>query len=135
MTGSMVGMTPCSPISKSQITAFGSLLCLTINPCLSIKIDMNTIEQTDEFEAWLDGLNDRIAQKAIARHIVKMQGGLFGDWKSVGEKVAEARFDIGPGYRVYYTRTGNTIYLLLAGGTKKTQSKDIRKAEELAALL
>jgi len=93
---------------------------------------VNTIEQTEEFEAWLDGLADPKAQKAIAREIVKFEGGLFGDVKAIG-RISEARIHYGPGYRIYFTRTGNTIYLLLAGGTKRTQKKDIEKATALAA--
>ena len=95
---------------------------------------MNTIEQTEEFEAWLDGLTDPKAQKAIAREIVKFEGGLFADVKAVG-KISEARIHYGPGYRIYFTRIGNTIYLLLAGGTKRTQKMDIERATALAAEL
>lgn len=70
-------------------------------------MDMNTIEQTEEFEEWLDGLSDGKARKAIAREIVKMQGGLFGDVEHIDGKVWEARIHYGPGYRVYYMRTGS----------------------------
>lgn len=99
---------------------------------MSIKVDMNTIEQTDEFESWLDGLTDERGRKAIAREIVKMQGGLFGDVEHIDGKVWEARIHYGPGYRVYYMRTGSTIYLLLTGGTKHRQQADIERAKELA---
>jgi putative addiction module killer protein len=92
---------------------------------------VNTIKQTEEFEAWLDGLTDPKAQKAIAREIVKFEGGLFGDVKAIG-KISEARIHYGPGYRIYFTRISNTVYLLLAGGTKRTQKKDIAKATDLA---
>jgi len=93
---------------------------------------VNTIEQTEEFEAWIEGLSDPKAQKAIAREIVKFEGGLFADVKAIG-KISEARIHYGPGYRIYFARTGHTIYLLLAGGTKRTQKKDIEKAIALAA--
>lgn len=93
---------------------------------------MNTIEQTEEFETWIEGLKDRKARKIIVREIVKMQGGLFADVKSIGT-ISEARIHYGPGYRIYFTRIGNTVYLLLAGGTKRTQKKDIEKATALAA--
>ena len=93
---------------------------------------MNTIEQTDEFESWLDGLTDRSAQKAIAREIVKMEGGLFGDVKHIDGKVWEKRIDFGPGYRLYYMRKGSVIYLLLLGGTKRRQQADIEAAHKLA---
>ncbi|MBC2776594.1 type II toxin-antitoxin system RelE/ParE family toxin [Parasphingopyxis sp. GrpM-11] len=94
---------------------------------------MNRIEQTEAFENWLDGLGDRTAQKAIARHIVKMEGGLFGDAKLLEGKVWEARIHHGPGYRLYYARKGDRIYLLLCGGTKRRQQKDIERAVALAA--
>lgn len=93
---------------------------------------MNTIEQTEEFEEWLDNLKDTQAQKVIAREILKMQGGLFGDHKSLRDKVAEARIHYGPGYRLYYTKIGSTIYLMLGGGTKKKQDADIETAVQLA---
>lgn len=93
---------------------------------------MNRIEQTEVFESWLDGLADRNARKAIARHIVKMEGGLFGDAKLLEGKVWEARIHYGPGYRLYYARNGDTVYVLLCGGTKRRQQKDIERAVELA---
>lgn len=96
---------------------------------------MNTIEQTDEFENWLDSLADKLGQKAINRRIAQMRGGLMGDVEDVGDKVSEARVHIGPGYRVYFTRTGNTIYLLLCGSDKHSQKRDIRRAKALAAQL
>lgn len=100
---------------------------------MSSKMDMNTIEQTEEFEEWLHGLSDEKARKAVVREVLKMQGGLFGDVDHIDGKVWEARIHYGPGYRVYYMRTGNTVYLLLCGGTKKRQQADIEKAKELAA--
>lgn len=57
-----------------------------------------------------------------------LSAGLFGDWKSVGGGVCELRVDHGPGYRVYYGQDGNTLILLLCGGTKRTQAKDVEKA-------
>ena len=93
---------------------------------------MNTIEQTDEFETWLDNLADTVAQKTIAREIVKMQGGLFGDVKHIEGKVWEKRIDMGPGYRLYYKRNGSTLYLLLCGGTKRRQQADIDEALKLS---
>lgn len=96
---------------------------------------MNTIQQTDIFEDWLDGLADTRAQKAVAREIVKMEGGLFADAKHIDGPVWEARIHYGPGYRLYYTQIGKVIYLLLCGGTKGTQKDDIKTAKELAAQL
>lgn len=96
-------------------------------------MDMNTIEQTDVFEAWLEGLADEKARKIVVREIVKMQGRLFGDVEHIEGKVWEVRIHFGPGYRVYYARTGTTSYVLLCGGTKKRQQADIERAKELAA--
>lgn len=93
---------------------------------------MNTMEQTDEFEAWFESLNDERAIKIIAREIVKMEGGLFGDVKHIEGKVWEKRLDYGPGYRLYYKRTGGRVYLLLCGGTKRTQKADIELALKLS---
>ncbi len=90
-------------------------------------------QQTDVFAKWFEDLRDGMAVKRIARRIVLLQAGHFGDAKSVGGKVAELRIDHGPGYRVYFTRRGETVILLLAGGTKGSQQRDIEKAKELAA--
>ena len=89
---------------------------------------MNTIHRTAEFDRWLSALRDRKAQARILARIVSAQHGNFGDCKSMGEGVSEMRVDFGPGYRVYYTRQGETVYLLLAGGDKATQAKDIKRA-------
>lgn len=91
------------------------------------------VETTEEFDAWLEGLTDALAVEAIAIRIVRVQSGLYGDHASVGDKVSELRIHYGPGYRVYYTLRGKVLVILLAGGTKRTQKKDIRKAKELAA--
>lgn len=91
------------------------------------------VETTDEFDSWLEGLADDQAKEAIATRIVRVQSGLFGDYVSVGDKVSELRIHCGPGYRVYYTLRGKLLVILLAGGTKRSQKKDIRKAKELAA--
>lgn len=81
------------------------------------------------FESWLDGLMDKIARKAIVDRIVRIESGLLGDRKSVGDKVGELRVDVGQGYRLYYTIRGRAVVYLLGGGNKKTQKADIRKAE------
>jgi putative addiction module killer protein len=91
------------------------------------------VETTEEFDSWLDGLADSKAQEAIATRIVRVQSGLFGDHASVGDKVSELRIHYGPGYRVYYTLRGRVLVILLVGGSKRTQQKDIRRAKELAA--
>lgn len=91
------------------------------------------VETTDTFDAWLDALSDARAVEAIATRIVRVQSGLFGDHESVGDGVSELRIHYGPGYRLYYTLRERVIVILLVGGTKRTQKRDIRKAKELAA--
>jgi putative addiction module killer protein/probable addiction module antidote protein len=87
------------------------------------------VEKTEIFNAWLDGLADRDARRAITSRIARVELGSLGDRRSVGEKVGELRINIGPGYRLYYTQRTRTIILLLCGGGKKTQRADIGKAE------
>ena len=91
------------------------------------------VETADEFDSWLDGLVDNAAKEAIATRILRVQSGLLGDHASVGNKISELRIHFGPGYRVYYTVRGKLLVILLAGGTKRTQKKDIKKASDLAA--
>ncbi len=91
------------------------------------------IRQTDVFATWLRGLRDHTARGSIVRRIERMKLGNFGDQKSVGDGVSELRIDVGPGYRVYFTKRGQEIVILLCAGDKKTQSKDIRQAKDLAA--
>ena len=79
---------------------------------------------------WLDSLRDGIARLRIAARIERLGKGLPGDWKSVGGGVREMRIDHGPGYRVYYAQHGNALIVLLCGGDKRTQSKDIERANE-----
>lgn len=95
---------------------------------------MFTVQQTSTFAEWLEGLADPIARKRIAR-IVRVEAGNFGDVKSVGGKVSELRVDVGPGYRVYFTRRGQELILLLCGGDKWTQSGDIAEAKAMLAEL
>jgi putative addiction module killer protein len=96
---------------------------------------MNTIERTAEFDAWLAGLADRAAKLRIARRIDAAEAGNFGDCAPVGEGVSEMRIHYGPGYRVYFTRIGLAIYVLLAGGDKSSQGRDIALALEMARTL
>ncbi len=79
----------------------------------------------------MQGLKDLRGKISIARRIERMSYGNFGDMKSVGDEVLELRITTGPGYRVYFTRYKNTIIVLLIGGDKSTQSKDISKAKKL----
>ena len=91
------------------------------------------VTSTESFDAWLDGLRDLRAAAAIARNIVKMQGGLFGNAKSVGDGVSELKVDVGAGYRVYFVVRGLTVIVLLTGGDKASQRRDIARAKEMAA--
>ena len=96
---------------------------------------MNTILRTAEFDRWLGALRDRKAQARILARIASAQHGNFGDCKVLGEGVSEMRIDVGPGYRVYFTRRGETVYLLLVGGDKSTQARDVTRAQRMARQL
>lgn len=93
---------------------------------------MIEVRQTVEFAAWLAGLGDVRAQERIAQRVVRLQAGLFGDAKSVGSGVAELRIDYGPGYRLYFIRRGKVLIILLCGGDKRSQSRDIERARQMA---
>ncbi|MBI5204429.1 MAG: type II toxin-antitoxin system RelE/ParE family toxin [Nitrospirae bacterium] len=82
------------------------------------------------FKDWLEGLKDIRARAKIRISLDRVRLGNFGHVKSVGEGVHELKIDYGPGYRVYYAFAGNTIILLLLGGDKASQSKDIARAKE-----
>lgn len=90
------------------------------------------IHQTEVFAKWLRKLGDHQAKARITIRIRHIElTGNFGDVKSIGEGVSEVRITYGPGYRLYYTMTGETVLLLLCGGDKSTQSQDIEKAKEV----
>lgn len=96
---------------------------------------MFEIRQTSIFASWLIKLKDERARATIASRIDRLALGNAGDAAVVGEGVRELRIHFGPGYRVYFTRRGRTIVILLCGGDKRSQSKDIVKAKALAANL
>jgi putative addiction module killer protein len=96
---------------------------------------MIEIRQTETFSNWLGSLRDRQARIRIQVRIDRLALGNPGDVKPVGEGVSEMRIDYGPGYRVYFVRRGSTLVVLLAGGDKRTQSRDIGTALKLAANL
>ena len=93
---------------------------------------MIEIRQTEVFANWFRGLRDRQARARIQVRIDRLQLGLPGDIKPVGDGVSELRVDYGPGYRVYFVRRGRELIILLAGGDKRTQDRDIKKAIQLA---
>ncbi len=92
---------------------------------------MYLIKQTDTFSKWLHKLKDIQAKVSILRRIDRIKDGNFGDYKSVGDGVSELRITTGPGYRVYYTLKEDEVIILLIGGDKSTQTKDIEKAKEI----
>ncbi|MCJ7494100.1 MAG: type II toxin-antitoxin system RelE/ParE family toxin [Deltaproteobacteria bacterium] len=93
---------------------------------------MVEILKTELFANWIDGLEDIRARARILVRIERLAAGNPGDVKPVGEGVSELRMDYGPGYRVYYTQRGRSAVILLAGGEKRTQDKDIKTALRLA---
>lgn len=96
---------------------------------------MYVIKRTDEFSAWLDGLKDRTTRQRLNARLRKAMLGNLGDTKAVGEGVFEMREHFGPGWRMYGVKRGNMIIVMLGGGDKSTQTADIAKAINLAAVL
>ena len=90
------------------------------------------IQQTETFLRWHTGLRDMKARIAIARRIECAAAGNLGDTKSVGGEISEMRIDIGAGYRMYFTRRDGVLLILLCGGDKSSQDKDIKLARQLA---
>lgn len=82
----------------------------------------------DLYQEWVDGLKDPLGRKAIVRRVFRIELGNFGDHRSLRDGVSELRVDAGPGYRVYYARHGDYIVLLLCGGDKGSQDRDIERA-------
>ncbi len=93
---------------------------------------MIQVEQLPGFVKWLDGLRDRNARAHIQIRIARLSLGLTGDVKPVGEGVSELRIDHGPGYRLYFKQRGTELIFLLAGGDKRSQDNDIKRAIKLA---
>jgi len=96
---------------------------------------MIAIRNTQQFKDWLAGLRDRQARARITVRLARLAEGNAGDIKSVGGGIAELRIDHGPGYRVYLTQRGSVLVILLVGGDKTTQDRDIATARQLAANL
>ena len=93
---------------------------------------MYIIKKTDEFMRWLTKLRDLRALALVYKHITRMEIGSLGVHKSIGDSISELKIDYGPGYRLYYTKKNDVVILLLIGGDKSTQQKDIEKAKRLA---
>ncbi len=94
---------------------------------------MFTVRRTKEFDAWFLSLRDGLTRARLAARLRKAQLGNLGDVKSVESGVYEMREDFGPGWRMYYVKRGRLLIVMLGGGDKSTQAKDIAKAVKLAA--
>lgn len=94
------------------------------------------VYRTDEFQSWLDNLRDKQAKARITRHLEHLVSrGLFGDIAPIGKGLSEMRFHFGPGYRVYFIQRGSALIVILGGGDKDTQQRDIAAAKNLAESL
>lgn len=93
---------------------------------------MNTIQQSDEFNSWLRGLKDAVAKSKVLIRVKRLKQGNPGDVKYF-DGIGEMRIDHGPGYRIYFAKDGETVYLLLCGGDKSSQKKDIKEAKKILA--
>ncbi|MEO6307849.1 MAG: type II toxin-antitoxin system RelE/ParE family toxin [Nitrospiraceae bacterium] len=96
---------------------------------------MYSIKSLPEFTAWLDSLTDELVRGVIAARIKRLALGLMGDVEPVGGGVSELRIHIGAGWRVYFVQRGREVIVLLAGGSKRTQKADIKRAKALASRL
>lgn len=97
----------------------------------SLHIKYNIL-QTKQFRKWFKILTDKVAIAAITRRIERLSEGNSGDTKTIGNNLFELRFDIGKGYRIYFTYQGLTIIILVLGGNKSSQEADIKEAKKLA---
>jgi putative addiction module killer protein len=113
----------------------GNLFSLDESGAVTYKLRMREVRQTDVFASWMESLSDRRAVERIAQRIVRLQSGLLGDVKPVGDGVSELRVDHGPGYRVYFVQRGQVLIILLCGGDKGSQRRDIQRAKAIAAEL
>ena len=93
-----------------------------------------TVRQTERYAGWFAALRDQRAQARIIARIRRLELGNVGDAKTVGGGISELRIDYGPGYRVYFCKRGQAIVLLLIGGDKSTQQRDIAEARALAEM-
>lgn len=95
----------------------------------------NEVRKTARFDSWLSSLKDQPAKGAIAARITRIEGGLLGDYKDLGRGLTEFRVDVGPGYRLYSTKQGKAIILLLCGGNKSSQRADIADARTMIGII
>ena len=92
---------------------------------------MYSLQLASEFESWLDRLKDKKCQVRIAARLRQIESGNLGDWNTVGDRISEMRVHSGPGYRLYFTRMGNVLIIMLAGGSKSSQARDITRARNI----
>ena len=93
---------------------------------------MNSLVQSSVFADWLSKLADDVGKAHILRRITSAELGNFGDCKAISEGVSEMRIHYGPGYRVYFTRQGGMIHILLCAGLKRDQKRDVKRARKMA---
>ncbi|WP_426173352.1 type II toxin-antitoxin system RelE/ParE family toxin [Massilia sp. TWR1-2-2] len=96
---------------------------------------MPSVRLLPEFSNWLDNIQDTRVRDAVVARIKRLQHGLLGDIEPIGESVSEIRIHLGAGWRIYITQRSGEVVVLLAGGSKRTQKRDIIRAKKLAALL
>ena len=89
------------------------------------------VEKTDEYRDWIDGLKDQAGRSRVLMRVDRLIHGNPGSLRNLTEGMSELKVDVGPGYRVYYSERGNRLLILIAGGDKSTQAKDIARALEL----
>ncbi len=102
---------------------------------LGYNVSVYTVFTTAQFDDWFGGLKDRVGKTRIQARIDRMEDGNLGDCKSVGKRVSEARLDFGHGYRIYFSRRDFEIIVLLCGGDKSSQIRDIKAALAIATQL
>jgi putative addiction module killer protein len=100
-----------------------------------LQLAMLSIRPLPGFTAWIDGLKDEMVRGVVLARIKRLERGLMGDVLPVGDGVSELRIHLGAGWRIYFTQRGKEIIVLLAGGSKRTQKADIKRAKVLAGLL
>jgi putative addiction module killer protein len=96
---------------------------------------MFSVRPLPEFTTWIDGLKDETVRGAIVARIKRLELGLMADVQPVGHGVSELRIHLGAGWRLYFTQRGLQVIVLLVGGSKRTQKRDIKRAKTLAAML
>ncbi len=96
---------------------------------------MYSIRPTPAFTTWLNGLPDASVRGVVVARVKRLEHGLMGDVQSVGDGVLELRIHLGAGWRLYFTQRGAQIVVLLVGGAKRTQKRDIERAKALASLV